>query len=263
MTQTTTYLRYPHLSGNSLVFVADDDVWLADLPGIGATARAWRVTADRVPVRRPRLSPDGTRLAWTSAREGVREAFTLPVDGGATTRLTYWGHARTETIGWASPDEVLVSGWGGHGHRFFTFAHAIPADGGRPRCCPTATSRTWRSPSPVPSAPPLCSAASTPARPTCGSSTAAAPPASCGSTSRATASSSASCRISTATSATRCGTTAASCSSPTTKTSPTSTRRSRTAPTCAATPPARAGTTCGTPPLTASAWSSSAPAGCG
>ncbi|NUP48861.1 MAG: peptidase S41 [Catenulispora sp.] len=136
MTQTTTYLRYPHLSGESLVFVADDDVWLADLPGIGATARAWRVTTDQVPVRRPRLSPDGSRLAWTSSREGLPEAFSVPVDGGAPTRLTYWGHAKTETMDWASPEEVMVRGWGGHGHRFYHFAHVVPADGGQPRLLP-------------------------------------------------------------------------------------------------------------------------------
>jgi tricorn protease len=111
-------------------------VWLTDLPGIGASARAWRVTADRVPVKRPRLSPDGARLAWTSAREGVVEAFALPVDGGEANRLTYWGHPRTEAIGWASPEEVIVRGWGGHGHRFYNFAHTVPFEGGRPSQLP-------------------------------------------------------------------------------------------------------------------------------
>lgn len=136
MTQTTTYLRYPHLSGSTLTFIADDDVWLTDLPGFAASARAWRVTSDRVPVKRPLLSPDGSRVAWTSAREGVVEAFALPVDGGETHRLTYWGHPRTEAIGWASPDEVIVRGWGGHGHRFYSFAHTVPFEGGQPTRLP-------------------------------------------------------------------------------------------------------------------------------
>jgi tricorn protease len=136
VTQTTTYLRYPHLSGSTLTFVADDDVWLTDLPGFAASARAWRVTSDRVPVKRPLLSPDGSRVAWTSSREGVVEAFALPVDGGETNRLTHWGHARTEAIGWASPDEVIVRGWGGHGHRFYNFAHTVPFEGGQPARLP-------------------------------------------------------------------------------------------------------------------------------
>jgi tricorn protease len=132
VTQTTTYLRYPHLSGSLLTFVADDDVWLTDLPGFAASARASRVTSDRVPAKRPLLSPDGSRLAWTSSREGAQEAFALPVDGGPTTRLTYWGHVRTEAIAWASADEVIVRGWGGHGHRFYNFAHTVPFEGGQP-----------------------------------------------------------------------------------------------------------------------------------
>jgi len=136
VTQTTTYLRYPHLSGSTLTFVADDDVWLTDLPGFAASARASRVTSDRVPVKRPLLSPDASRLAWTSAREGVVEAFAMPVDGAEGHRLTYWGHARTEAIGWASPDEVIVRGWGGHGHRFYNFAHTVPFEGGQPARLP-------------------------------------------------------------------------------------------------------------------------------
>jgi tricorn protease len=141
VTQTTTYLRYPHLSGDALAFVADDDVWLAELPGIGATARAWRITSDRVPVQRPLLSPDGSRLAWTSTREGVVEAFTVPVDGGAATRLTYWGHPRTEAIGWTSAEEVTVRGWAGHGHGYHDFAHAVSVEGGHPRLLPYGSLR--------------------------------------------------------------------------------------------------------------------------
>ena len=142
MTQTTTYLRYPHLSGTTLTFVADDDVWLTDLPGFAASARASRVTSDRVPVRRPLLSPDASRLAWTSAREGVFEAFAMPVEGAESHRLTYWGHPRTEAIGWASPDEVIVRGWGGHGHRFYNFAHTVPFEGGQPTRLPYGNLKT-------------------------------------------------------------------------------------------------------------------------
>ena len=53
------YLRYPHIHGDLLTFVAGDDVWLA--PAVGG--RAWRLTADDVPVSYPRFSRDGAQVA--------------------------------------------------------------------------------------------------------------------------------------------------------------------------------------------------------
>ena len=87
MTQpaTSAYLRFPHLHGDSVAFTAEDDVWVAPLDG----GRAWRVSADNVPVNNPRFSPDGTRLAWTSTRDGAPEVHVAPIDGGPANRLTY------------------------------------------------------------------------------------------------------------------------------------------------------------------------------
>lgn len=49
-----SYLRLPHLSGDLLCFVAEDDLWLTRL---GAPERAWRLTADRTKAGHPRFSP--------------------------------------------------------------------------------------------------------------------------------------------------------------------------------------------------------------
>ncbi|MEV6940390.1 hypothetical protein AB0N19_40335, partial [Streptomyces sp. NPDC051132] len=86
------YLRFPHLHGELVAFAAEDDVWLAPLAG----GRAWRVSADNMPVSWPRISPDGRHLAWTSTRDGAPEVHVAPVDGGPARRLTYWGNSRTE-----------------------------------------------------------------------------------------------------------------------------------------------------------------------
>ena len=72
------YLRFPHLRGDTLVFVAEDDVWTAPVSG----GRAYRLTADDVPAATPRLSLDGNRVAWTSTREGAGEVFVADADGG-------------------------------------------------------------------------------------------------------------------------------------------------------------------------------------
>ncbi|MDR8411545.1 PDZ domain-containing protein [Nonomuraea sp. 3-1Str] len=123
---TGAYLRYPHLWGDLLTFVADDDVWLAPVTG----GRAWRFTADRAPVSFPRFSPDGARIAWTSHREGAPEVFAAEVDGPQGDRLTHWGNATTATRGWTAEGDVLAVTGAGEGGRARTWAYAVPLDGG-------------------------------------------------------------------------------------------------------------------------------------
>src|ERR1700683_1329768 len=101
------YLRYPHIHGDLLVFVAEDDVWLppphihGDLlffvaeddvwlaPADGG--RAWKLSADSAQVSFPRFSPDGSAIAWTGWRDGNSEVYLADPEGNAATRLTYWG----------------------------------------------------------------------------------------------------------------------------------------------------------------------------
>ena len=127
------YLRFPHLSGNLLTFVAEDDVWLAPLDAaLTDTARAWRLTSDRIPPISPRLNPSGTHVAWSAAREGAREAYAVEVDGGPIRRLTYWGSDTFETSGvrgWLSDTDVLVTAWQGHHAGMPTWPFAVPLDG--------------------------------------------------------------------------------------------------------------------------------------
>ncbi|MEV4013086.1 PDZ domain-containing protein [Nonomuraea angiospora] len=109
-----------------VTFVADDDVWLAPLSG----GRAWRFTADRVPVSHPRFSPDGTRIAWTSDKEGAPEVFAAGIDGPEGERLTYWGSATTGVRGWTGEGDVLAITAAGQSERGRNWAYAVPLDGG-------------------------------------------------------------------------------------------------------------------------------------
>ncbi|MDX3110631.1 S41 family peptidase [Nonomuraea angiospora] len=109
-----------------VTFVADDDVWLAPLSG----GRAWRFTADRVPVSHPRFSPDGTRIAWTGGKEGAPEVFAAGIDGPEGERLTYWGSATTGVRGWTGEGDVLAITAAEQSERGRTWAYAVPLDGG-------------------------------------------------------------------------------------------------------------------------------------
>lgn len=128
------YLRYPHLSQDLLAFVAEDDVWLAPLSAAAdGGARAWRLTADRVPPLHPRLSPAGTHVAWSAPREGAHEAYAVAVDSGPVKRLTYFSSAAvfrpTSVRGWLSDDEVLVTSLAGHQAGMRVWPWAVPLDG--------------------------------------------------------------------------------------------------------------------------------------
>ncbi|MZE79332.1 peptidase S41 [Streptomyces sp. SID5475] len=131
MTQPS-YLRYPHPHGELIAFTAEDDVWAAPLDG----GRAWRVSADNMPVSHPRISPDGRHIAWTSTRDGSPEVHVAPVDGGPSRRLTYWGNARTAVRGWTPEGEVLAVTAAGQASLRRTWARAVPLDGGPARTLP-------------------------------------------------------------------------------------------------------------------------------
>ncbi|MFE6351410.1 S41 family peptidase [Streptomyces rochei] len=120
------YLRFPHPHGELVAFTAEDDVWLAPLDG----GRAWRVSADNVPVNHPRISPDGTTVAWTSTRDGAPEVHIAPVDGGPARRLTHWGSARTQVRGWTADGRVLALSTYGQASLRRSWARAVPLDGG-------------------------------------------------------------------------------------------------------------------------------------
>ena len=126
------YLRYPHIHGDLLTFVAGDDVWLAPAAG----GRAWRLSADDVPASYPRFARDGSRIAWTSWRDGNPEVYSAEVDGSTATRLTYWGDPQTRVTGWTAAGEVLAVTAANQPAAKYRRAYAVPGDGTPPRLLP-------------------------------------------------------------------------------------------------------------------------------
>ncbi|MGW3283378.1 S41 family peptidase [Streptomyces sp. NPDC001002] len=121
-----SYLRLPHLSGDLLCFVAEDDLWLSPLDG---RERAWRLTVDRTKTGHPRFSPDGGQIAYTSWRSLVPEIHVVPVDGGPGRQLTYWGSADTQVCGWDPGGTILAVASHGEPFSYFTWAYKVATDG--------------------------------------------------------------------------------------------------------------------------------------
>ncbi|MGV9286514.1 S41 family peptidase [Streptomyces sp. NPDC003719] len=126
-----SYLRLPHLSGDRICFVAEDDLWIA---GLDDPHPAWRLTVDRTKAGHPRFSPDGRHIAYTSWRTLVPEVHLVPVGGGPARRLTHWGGFDTRVCGWTPPDpdgSSAVLAVASHGEPFshLTWAYKIALDG--------------------------------------------------------------------------------------------------------------------------------------
>jgi len=125
------YLRQPALSGDTIVFVCDDDLW--SVTAAGGVAR--RLTAGLGEPSTPALSRDGKWLAFAGRDEQHPEVYLMPAEGGPARRMT-----------WQGPD-VIVRGWTPEGRILFVTTYAQPffrnyraftlgADGGLPQMLP-------------------------------------------------------------------------------------------------------------------------------
>ncbi len=113
------YLRHPAISGDTVVFACEDDLWTVGADG----GRARRLTAGSCEYAHPRVSPDGASVAFTGADDGPCEVYSMPLAGGPVRRLTYQA-ARCVVVGWhPRTGEVVYTSTAeqpaGFGHRLF------------------------------------------------------------------------------------------------------------------------------------------------
>ncbi|MGP3989513.1 S41 family peptidase [Streptomyces sp. 3N207] len=149
MTDHGAYLRFPHLHGDLLCFVAEDDLWVAPVPEAGApSGRAWRLTVDRTRISHPRFCPDGRRIAFTTWRSLDPEICLVSVQGGPARRLTYWGATDTRVRGWTPEGDVLAVASHGEPFAHRAWAYRVPVDSpdGPPESRPDASSPGSRLP---------------------------------------------------------------------------------------------------------------------
>ncbi|MDB5291160.1 MAG: protease, partial [Phycisphaerales bacterium] len=98
------YYRQPTIHGDTIVFVAEGDLWRVSAAGGLAT----RLTSHPAEENSPAISPDGSTVAFIGHYEGPPEVYTMPLAGGQPTRRTYDGE-NASVAGWTRDGKILVA----------------------------------------------------------------------------------------------------------------------------------------------------------
>jgi len=99
--QTQGYYRHPDIHGETIVFSAEGDLWIA--PSTGGTAT--RLTTHDGQESFPTFSPDGSKIAFRAAYEGMADVYVIPTMGGAPQRIS-WDAA--QPVGWVDNNRVVI-----------------------------------------------------------------------------------------------------------------------------------------------------------
>jgi tricorn protease len=125
------YLRQPALHGDTIVFVAEGDLWT--VWASGGTAR--RLSSHPGFESFPAISPDGTRVAFTAAYDGNADVFVVPIRGGEPKRLT-WHPAADQVVGWTPDGRTVLFRSNREMPHGDPELFSIPATGGEPEKLP-------------------------------------------------------------------------------------------------------------------------------
>lgn len=99
------YFRFPWLHGDTLVFVAEGDLWRVGIQG----GVPQRLTSNPGEESFPAVSPDGRWIAFSGRHEGPMEIYVMPATGGTPERLTYDGGQNARVAGWTPDGKILFS----------------------------------------------------------------------------------------------------------------------------------------------------------
>ncbi|MBD5606642.1 MAG: PD40 domain-containing protein [Candidatus Eremiobacteraeota bacterium] len=97
------YYRYAAVARDTIVFVCEDDLWSVSRDG--GVAR--RLTTSSGEVSTPRISPDGSTIAFVARDEGSPEVYTMAAGGGVDERLTFLGGDVCSISSW-TPDGSAI-----------------------------------------------------------------------------------------------------------------------------------------------------------
>ena len=97
--------RFPHIQGDTVVFVSGEDIWKAPVSG----GEAVRLTIHDGAERFPRISPCGKWIAFTGEYDGNADVYVMNIHGGQIRRVT-WHPGNDQVLGWnAQSDRILFA----------------------------------------------------------------------------------------------------------------------------------------------------------
>lgn len=121
------FASFPTLSpdGKTLVYCYETDLWKADL----STKTATRLTAMQGNESRPKISPDGKWIAFSSNQYGSLDVYVMPLTGGEIKQVTF--HEAGERVdGWSwDSQKIYINSSAYNGGTAYT----IPVTGGTPK----------------------------------------------------------------------------------------------------------------------------------
>jgi len=124
------YYRFATVAADRIAFVCEDDLWSAPLGGGAAV----RLTATPGACSTPRLSPDGSHIAFIANDEGNPELYVMPSSGGKPRRITYLGGTIAAVSTWrADGSEILFTANPSAWYQRETRGFAVSPAGGTPR----------------------------------------------------------------------------------------------------------------------------------
>jgi tricorn protease len=98
----TTLLTQPAISATHVAFIYAGDLFVADLDGRNVR----QLTSDDGVESNPVFSPDGQTIAFSAQYDGNVDVYTVPIAGGAPTRLTW--HPGADVVQGFTPDGAAV-----------------------------------------------------------------------------------------------------------------------------------------------------------
>src|SRR5688500_20324408 len=81
----TRLLRTPSISATHVAFAYGNNIWIVDRKG----GDARRLSSFQGQSTNPKISPDGTVVAFSADYSGNTDVYVVPVSGGEPLRLTW------------------------------------------------------------------------------------------------------------------------------------------------------------------------------